>query len=228
MIGRKTVRNAIGERLYIRMKRIVILKIITAIIIALTILSMAVLIVTPQTGLYEYLYEQQDLEASTGISVFEATLNYDSMVQQIMGRQEIIGMTTYSSSMDMQDKLEQLRKVYIGSRWMSGIGVVISILLLIFLRDRKWYESLNLGGLMAVGAAFLGVGVLWLLRPTRLFIFQSQYQEFFGYDSRFTGILPDQWALYSLFMGVAFVLFLGVVFGLIHLFARKDYHPHKF
>ncbi len=210
------------------MKKIVILKIIAAVIIALTIISMAVLVVTPQTRLYEHLYEQQNLEVSTGISVFEATLNYDGIIQQIMGRQEITGLTTYDSSTDLQNKLERLRKVYIGCKWMCGIGIVISIVFLILLRNRKWYESLNLGGLIAIGASFLGTVYLWLFCPTRLFIFQSQYQELFGYDSRFTGILPENWALYSLLIGLSFVLIFGVLFGLIHLGTGKDYNPHKF
>lgn len=210
------------------MKKIVILKIITAIIIAVTILSTAVLIVTPQTRLYEYLYEQQNMEAATGMSDFEAALNYDGMVRQIMGQQEITGLTTYSSSTDLQNKLERLRMIYIGCRWVCGIGIVISIVFLILLRNRKWHESLNLGGLFAMVASLLGTAGLWLCRPTRLFIFQSQYQELFGYDVRFTGMLPEHWALYSLLLGLTYVLILGVLFGLVHLGTGKDYNPHKF
>lgn len=210
------------------MKKIVILKIIAAIIIALTILSMAVLIVTPQTRLYEHLYEQQNLEASTGISVFEASLNYDGIIRQIMGQQEITGLTTYDSSTDLQNKLVRLRRVYISCRWICGIGIVISIVFMILLRNRKWYESLNLGGLIAIGASLLGTGSLWLISPMRLFIFESQYQELFGYDSKFTGMLPENWALYSLLIGLTFVLVFGVLFGVIHLSTGKDYNPHKF
>lgn len=210
------------------MKKIVILKIITTVIIAVTLLAAAVLVITPWTSIYDKLYEQQDLEAVTGISSFEAALNYDGILQQIMGRQDVTGLATYASSEDMQDKIEQLQTIYLNARWVCGIGIVLSMLGLIALRNRKWYESLNLGGLIAVGLSLLGIGALWLIPAMRSFIFQSRYQELFGYDSLFTSMLPEKWALYMLLSGLFFEIIVAFVFGLIYLAARKEHHPHKF
>lgn len=67
-----------------------------------------------------------------------------------------------------------------------------------------------------------------LIPPCRLFILESRYEEYLGYDPLLVGILPEKWAFYTWLFGISFVFIIGVIFMLLHLGSRKGYKPHKF
>ncbi|MCM1496269.1 MAG: DUF1461 domain-containing protein [Bacteroides sp.] len=210
------------------MKKIRYLKIFVAVVIMISVISATLLLLVPRREIYNYLYEQQELEARTGMSAFEAELNYDGMIQQILGNQEITGMTTVGSSADLNNKLLRLQRIYRCAKWICGMGILLSVAGLIVLRNQKWYEVLNLGGLITMGISLLIAGISLLVRPCRLFILESRYEEYLGYDPLLVGILPEHWAFYTWLFGVGVVFLIGVLFLLLHLGSRKSYKPHKF
>lgn len=210
------------------MKKILYLKIFVAVIIMACVVSATILLLLPRREIYNYLYEQQKMDEQIEMSAFEAELNYDGIVQQIMGNQEVIGLSTYDSSEDLNNKILRLQRIYLCCKWICGMGILLSVAGLIVLRNQKWYEVLNLSGLITIGFSVLMASIGYFVKPFRLFIFESQYGEFFGYDPMLVQILPEHWALYTFLIGTGFVLFIGIIFMLLHIGSRKSYKPHKF
>lgn len=197
-------------------------------IIMACVVSATILLLLPRREIYNYLYEQQKMDEQIEMSAFEAELNYDGIVQQIMGNQEVIGLSTYDSSEDLNNKILRLQRIYLCCKWICGMGILLSVAGLIVLRNQKWYEVLNLSGLITIGFSVLMASIGYFVKPFRLFIFESQYGEFFGYDPMLVRILPEHWALYTFLIGTGFVLFIGIIFMLLHIGSRKSYKPHKF
>lgn len=210
------------------MKKILYLKIFIAVVIMISVMSAAFLILVPRREIYNHLYEQQEMETRTGMSAFEAELNYDGMIQQILGNQEIVGLSTVTSSADLNNKLLRLRRLYQCTKWICGMGILLSVAGLIILRNQKWYNVLSLGGIITMGFSILIALFSLLFPPCRLFILESRYEEYLGYDPLLVGILPEKWALYTWLFGISFVFLIGVIFMLLHLGSRKGYKPHKF
>lgn len=210
------------------MKRILYLKIFVASIIMISVISATLLLLLPRREIYNYLYESQKMEERTGMSAFEAELNYDGMIQQILGNQEIVGLSTLASSGDLNNKILRLHRIYQCCKWICGMGILLSVAGLIVLRNQKWYDVLSLGGIITIGMSILTALISWLVKPLRLFILQSRYEEFLGYDLTLVGILPKDWALYTWLTGIGFVLVVGIIFVLLHLGSRRSYKPHKF
>lgn len=210
------------------MKKILYLKIFVAVVIMISVISAALLLLVPRREIYNYLYEQQGMETQSGMSAFEAELNYDGMVQQILGNQEITGMTTVGSSADLNNKILRLQRIYQCAKWICGMGILLSVAGLIILRNQKWYDVLSLGGIITMGVSLLLTFISLLVRPFRLFILQSRYEEYLGYDPLLVGILPEHWAFYTWLLGLGFVFFVGIIFMLLHLGSRRSYKPHKF
>lgn len=210
------------------MKKIRYLKFFVAAVIMFSVLSAALLLLLPRRELYNYLYEQQEMDVQTGISAFEAELNYDGIIQQILGNREITGLSTVSSSGDLNNKILRLQRIYQCSKWICGMGILLSVAGLIVLRNQKWYDVLSLSGILIIGFDIIVVLVSVLVRPLQLFILNSRYEEFLGYDPVLVSILPESWALYTWLAGVSFVFLVGIIFVLLHLGSRRSYKPHKF
>lgn len=210
------------------MKKILAIKIVLSVVVAITIIAFSVIVVTPQTWLYRRLYTKQNMEETTGVSVFEASLNYDGIIEQILGRQKVQGMTTYDSSAGLLGRIMELRTIYSACRYICGFGMIIVIISILLLKDKKWYHCLNFGGLGAIGLSLLATGAGWLIRPLRLFVFKSDYAELFGNDPKFTMLIPDGLMLYYWLIALFFIFVIGFIFALVHLESRTDYTPHKF
>lgn len=210
------------------MKKYIVMKTILAVLIAGTILSMAYLIVVPQTWLYNRLFDKQNMVATIEISGFEAKLNYDCVIDRIVGRQDVQGFADYGLNGRMIDGIIVLRRLYIASRWICGLGLIISIIGILFLKDKKWYHSLNYGGLGAIAISLIGTAIMLIIRPLRELVFSSQYVEILGNDSTFVSTLPQNLFLYMWMMGLIIVLLIGFISAIIHLESSSDYHPHEF
>lgn len=210
------------------MKKIIGFKIFVGIIITFSVLTATILFLVPREEIYEHLYREQNLEVQTGISSFEAELNYDGIVQQTTGNQELTGLSTYPSSDDLQNKILRLRHIYQSCKWICGLGILLAVAGLIVLRNQKWYECLNLSGCITVGTGIVLLLVSLMVKPIRLFVWQSQYDEYLGFDPLLVSILPEKWALYMVGLGLLLILIIGMLFMLLHLGSRKSYKPHKF
>lgn len=210
------------------MKRIVVLKWLIGIALMGSTLTAMFLILVPRTEFYRYLYIHQNIEQSSGMTSFEAELNYDGLVQQIMGHTTIHGLSTYESSADLDAKLERFHIMYMCCKWICGLGLLLTVAGLIILRNQRWYECLKLGGLLTIGASLLLSGLATLLPSLHHFIINSQYQEYLGYDWTLVGILPKHWALCmtgSWFIGC--LLIAGGIL-LIYQINHRRYRPHRF
>lgn len=210
------------------MKRTIIFKIFIAIILTGTVIAAVVLVLFPRREVYNYLYEQQDMEERSGWSSFEAELNYDCMVEKVTGELESDWQPLIPFSADLNDKLLRLRQFYQCCKWICGLGTLITVAGLILLKNQKWYECLKLGGCFIIGADVLIAAGTLAIRPLRLFVLNSQYNEFLGYDMTLVSTLPDRWALYMEIAGTGLILLAGIFFLLLHFFSRRSYRPHKF
>ncbi len=201
---------------------------ITALAVTVSVLTGTILFLIPRQEIFHALYEQQEMEKQTGMSAFEAELNYDCMIQQLMGEQEIIGMTTYPSSDDLRDKLYRLHKMYQCSKWLCGISILLATAGMLVLRKQKWYECLWIGGGISISIGIGTILPLWLIKPLRLVFFFSQYEEYLGYDLRLVEILPQNWAMDTWICGVGFITIIGLILILLSFGIRRAYKPHKF
>lgn len=210
------------------MKKILIIKILIALIIALSILAATFLILTPRRELYNYLYEAQQMELSTGVSAFEAELNYDGIIQQIIGEGEIVGLSTYDSGSDLEKDIFVWQQIYKWCKWICGIGVLLAVGGVILMKNQKWYECLNWAGWITIGMNIIATSMVLLVRPLRLLVLHSQYNVFIGSEPLLIQILPEGIALYTYLTGTIMVLIAGIVCILLYLGSRKSYKPHKF
>lgn len=210
------------------MKKGIWFKWLLAIIFVCSVFALAVLIVIPQKTIYCWLYEQQELEAQSGISEFEAELNYDGLLQQIMGNQEIHENLTYDSEPQLQRILEYLNQIYYICKWTAGIGIVISIVGMLLLRKQKWYECLKLSGILTLILDAVLVLVTYTIAPLRNILWNSQYELLLGEDATLSRILPDYWACYTELAGVAVICIAGLLMLAAYGISRKSYRPHKF
>lgn len=210
------------------MKRTKAVKWLTAVLIMLSALTGMIVIMIPSQAWYRYLYEQQNMEAVTGISVFEAEFNYEYMTDEVMGNQTISGMASFETSEHLQNRLEQLGELYRVSKWICGIGIVLIVGLLLILRNQKWYECFQYGAILTGIEAVVLAGITVWLEPLRIFIFKSQYTELFGTDQHFTELLPDNWAFCTWITGIGILLVWILVFLLIYAVSRRSYRPHRF
>ena len=210
------------------MKRIVYLKWLVGLALMCSILTAMVLVLIPRKEFYSYLYTRQNMEQLSGMTIFEADLNYDGLVQQIMGNAEIRGLSTYESSPDLDAKLERLHSMYVCCEWICGLGLLLIVAGIMILRTQRWYECLKLGGLLTVGMQILLAGVVAGLPALHHFVINSQYQEFLAYDEKLVEILPTNLALCMAgSWAVGCLLIAGIVL-LIYLVNHRKYRPHRF
>ncbi len=205
-----------------------ILKIIVAICMTLTVVAASVLLLLPRCEWYHTLYERQAMEDQSGISSFEAGLNYDLILDQITGKEEITGMATYVSSTDLLQKIRKLQIVYQTCQWIGGIGCLLSILGLVILRKQKWYEALGIGGYITIASGILPLLIIGLVKPWRQFVMESQYHVLLQQDPLLVSMLPEHWAFYMVLTGIGFILMMGIAILLLHFGSRKEYKPHQF
>lgn len=210
------------------MRRIRVVKWLTAVLIMLSAMAGMIVILVPNQSWYRYLYEQQNLESKTGITVFEAEFNYEYMVDEIMGNQIVSGMASFTSSEHLQNRLEQLGYMYQVSKWSCGIGIALVVGLLLLLRNQKWYECFQYGSILTVAATGVLAAVTVCLKPLHAFIFKSEYTELFGNDRQLTELLPDNWAFCTWMTGIGILLVLSLIFLLIYAGCKKSYSPHRF
>lgn len=187
-----------------------------------------VLFLLPRSEVYKTLYKKQAADLQNGMTQFEAQLNYDGMVTQIVGKGEITGLATYESSEVLTEQLLRLRRIYRSCRWIVGMGIVVAIAGFVCLRNQKWYECLRWASYFTVGVTHIIALVVLLSKTLRAFVLQSQYDVMLGADPMLISILPEQWAFYMTLVGLGILLLLGGGYILSFLGCRGLYTPHKF
>lgn len=210
------------------MKKRIWLKWLLAVILTCSILAGTILLIIPQKKIYGWLYEQQKIEQVSGLSNFEAELNYDGLIQQVIGNQKIQGLSTYTSSLQLQHIVERLQQVYDICRWVAGIGTGIVVIGLLLLRKQKWYECLKLGGIFTLISAGVLVLISYVLTPLRSFFWESQYEVIFTEDKLLNTILPLHWAFYTELLAVLVLCIAGAVLLIWYGSSRQSHRPHKF
>lgn len=210
------------------MKKKLWLKIAIAIIIMLSSVTATILLLVPRREIYNYLYEQQKLEIQNQISVFEAELNYDGMIQQIIGNQRITGLSTYDSGERLKQVLLWMRRIYQISKWVCGIGIMLTVIGLLILRNQKWYDVLKLGGIITMAVSAGAACAVFFIQPLRLFIWESQYGILLGNDPVLLEIFPKNWGLYTCISGLGGILLIGFLLLILYFVSRRSYKPHKF
>lgn len=187
-----------------------------------------ILLLVPRREIYNYLYEQQKLEMQTQISVFEAELNYDGMIQQIIGNQRITGLSTYDSGERLNQILLWMHQIYQISKWVCGIGIMLTVIGLLILRNQKWYDVLRLGGIITMAVSAFAALAGFFIQPLRLFIWKSQYGVLLGNDPVLLEIFPKNWGLYTCVAGLGGILLIGFLLLILYFVSRRSYKPHKF
>lgn len=210
------------------MKKNLWLKIILSIIIMLSAVTAVILLLLPRREIYNYLYEQQKLELQIQISTFEAELNYDGLIQQIIGNQKITGLSTYDSGERLNQILIWLQQIYQISKWICGTGILLVVAGLLLLRNQKWYDVLKLGGIITMALSGCTALAVFLVRPLRLFILESQYGMLLGNDPVLLEIFPRDWGLYTCVAGLSGILLIGLSLLILYFVSRRSYKPHKF
>lgn len=210
------------------MKKNLWLKIILSIIIMFSAVTAVILFLLPRREIYNYLYEQQDLELQTRISAFEAELNYDGMIQQIIGNQKITGLSTYESGERLNQTLAWMQQIYQISKWVCGIGILLTVAGLLILRNQKWYDVLKLGGIITLAVSGISVLAVFLIQPLRQFILDSRYGILLGNDPVLLEIFPKDWGLYTCVVGLGAILLIGILLLILYFISRRSYKPHKF
>lgn len=216
------------------MKKYKWLTILASFALALTLLSFAWISMINHQGDYGAYYEKHEIEKVSGISTFEATLNYEHLKSGFrLENKDAITLATYEINNHSRQVLEKVRNSYHAAWYLAVISLIVTAAFLMYLKKRRKYEFVLWGSLAGIGSTLLVPVFLFvfkhaLFRNLWAFLIKGDGSGIFYNDTVMASLIPGKWALRQLFIFEGNLIILAGICIFLYFIVGKNAKPHKF